>query len=92
MSHPTNWACRSCRMLLGHVRDGVLWPLVAIEQIDPRGVAQVPCPRCGRVRVWLPTDPSPTSMPGLSRRLLEMGGAGQGTPNRRRRSARSPIG
>ena len=92
MSHATVWTCRSCRVVLGQVRDGVLLPLVPVESVDAGGAARVPCPRCGRVRVWLPTDPSPTGMAGLSRRLLEMGGAGQGTPNRRRRSARSPIG
>jgi hypothetical protein len=32
----------------------VLRPLVPVESVDGRGVARVPCPRCGRVRTWLP--------------------------------------
>jgi hypothetical protein len=55
MSHTTDWTCRSCRAVLGRVRDGVLWPVVPVESVDTRGVARVPCPRCGRVRVWRPT-------------------------------------
>ena len=56
MSHAVDWRCRaaSCRFVLGQVRDGVLQPLVPVEAVDGRGVARVPCPRCGRVRVWLP--------------------------------------
>ena len=49
MSHSTAWACRSCRAVLGHVRDGVLQPIVPVASVDGRGVARVPCPRCGRV-------------------------------------------
>jgi hypothetical protein len=52
MSHATDWACRSCRAVLGQVRDGVLRRLVAVDSIDERGVARLPCPQCGRVRVW----------------------------------------
>ena len=55
MSHSTDWTCRSCRAVLGQVRDGVLRPLVPVESVDGRGVARVPCPRCGRVRVWAPS-------------------------------------
>ena len=51
MSHPTAWTCRSCRFVLGQVRDGVLRPLVPVEAVDGRGVARVPCPRCG-VSCW----------------------------------------
>ena len=54
MSHPTDWTCRSCRFVLGQVREGVLRPSVTVELIDSRGVARVRCPRCGRVRVWFP--------------------------------------
>jgi hypothetical protein len=32
----------------------MLHPHVAVESVDGRGVARVPCPRCERVRVWLP--------------------------------------
>ncbi len=56
MSHPTDWRCRSCRFVLGQVRDGVLRPLVPVESVDGHGVARVPCPRCGRVRLWFPAD------------------------------------
>jgi hypothetical protein len=52
MSHTTDWTCRSCRAVLGRVCDGVLRPLVPVESVDGRGAARVPCPRCGRVRVW----------------------------------------
>src|SRR5205823_3682408 len=54
MSHTTAWTCRSCRAVLGQVRDGVLWSVVPVESVDGRGVARVPCPGCGRVRVWEP--------------------------------------
>jgi hypothetical protein len=54
VSHSTAWLCRSCRAPLGQVRDRVLYPLVPVESVDGRGVARVPCPGCGRVRVWLP--------------------------------------
>ena len=54
VSHPTTWACRSCRAPLGQVRDRVLYPLAPVESVDGRGVARVPCPGCRRVRVWVP--------------------------------------
>ena len=52
MSRTTDRTCRSCRAVLGQVRDGVLRPLVPVESVNQRGVARVPCPECGRVRVW----------------------------------------
>ena len=55
MSHPTAWTCRSCRFVLGQVHDGVLRPLATVESVDGRGMARVPCPRCGRVRIWFPS-------------------------------------
>lgn len=55
MSHAVEWSCRSCRSVLGHVRDGVLRPVVKIESVDARGVARLPCPDCGRVRAWVPS-------------------------------------
>ena len=55
MSHATDWTCRSCRAVLGHVRDGVLRPLVPVESVDGRGVVRVPCPDCGRIRMWEPS-------------------------------------
>ena len=79
MSHATDWACRSCRTPLGHVRDGVLRPLVPIESVDGRGVARVQCPRCGRVRVWLPAAASPAATDGLGTGRPESGRAGRGT-------------
>ena len=54
MSHATDWTCRSCRFVLGHVRDGVLRPVVPVESLDGHGVARVPCPKCGGVRTWVP--------------------------------------
>jgi hypothetical protein len=54
MSRITDWTCRACRTVLGQVRDGVLYPLVPVESVDGRGVARLPCPTCGRVRVWQP--------------------------------------
>jgi hypothetical protein len=56
MSHAVAWLCRAaaCRFVLGQVRVGVLHPLVPVESVDGRGVARMPCPRCGRVRMWLP--------------------------------------
>ncbi len=66
MSHATDWTCRSCRYVLGQVRDGVLRPLVAIESVDGRGVARMPCPTCGRVRAWVPSVPTP-DYAGLNR-------------------------
>jgi hypothetical protein len=62
MSHITDWRCRSCRAVLGHVRDGVLRPLVPVESVDGRGAALVPCPGCGRVRVWAPAATSAAPM------------------------------
>jgi 4-hydroxy-3-methylbut-2-en-1-yl diphosphate synthase IspG/GcpE len=42
-------------MPLGKVKeDGALALLVRAESIDQWGVANVPCPRCGRVKVWFP--------------------------------------
>lgn len=55
MSHVTDWTCRSCSRVLGHVRDSVLRPVATVESVDGRGVARVPCPRCGRVRAWVPS-------------------------------------
>ena len=55
MSHSTTWTCRSCRAVLGRVRDGVLRPCVPVESVNQRGVARVPCPECGRVRAWAPS-------------------------------------
>jgi hypothetical protein len=55
MSHPTDWTCRSCRAVLGTVSGGVLRPLVPVASVDGRGVARVPCPACGRLRVWEPS-------------------------------------
>jgi hypothetical protein len=55
MSHPTAWRCRSCRAVLGHVRDGVLHPTVPVESVDGRGVTRLACPKCGRVRAWVPS-------------------------------------
>ena len=61
MSHAVEWRCRSCRVVLGQVRHGVLRPLVPIESVDGRGLARVPCPRCGRVRVWVPSGSGPAA-------------------------------
>ena len=55
MSHVISWTCRSCRAVLGHVRDGVLRPVAAVESVDGWGVARIPCPTCRRVRAWLPS-------------------------------------
>jgi hypothetical protein len=63
MSHATTWTCRSCRAVLGQVRDGVLRPCVPVESVDGRGVARVPCPGCGRVRVWEPAADQCTRRP-----------------------------
>jgi hypothetical protein len=68
MSHPTARICRSCRFVLGQVRDGVLRPLVPVASVDGRGVARVPCPRCGRVRMWFPAAPAATTSVTHSRR------------------------
>jgi hypothetical protein len=58
MSHTTDWRCRSCRAVLGLVRDGVLRPVVPVESVDARGVARLPCLACGRVRIWAPSRTS----------------------------------
>jgi hypothetical protein len=71
MSHTTDWTCRSCRSVLGRVRDGVLRPIVPVESVDRRGVARVACPGCGRVRVWETvgaTRPDPAPRAGVSGR------------------------
>jgi hypothetical protein len=53
-SGTSDWTCRSdgCRMPLGRIADGTLVLYVPAESIDARGTARVPCPRCGRVKVW----------------------------------------
>jgi len=64
MSHATDWTCRSCRTVLGQVREGLLWPTVMVESVDGRGVARLSCPGCGRVRVWEPSgDRRSTDVP-----------------------------
>jgi len=62
MTHITNWTCRSCRHVLGHVRDGLLRPAVPVESVDEQGVARIPCPSCRRVRAWVPTRAVPSRM------------------------------
>jgi len=47
MSRATDWTCRSCRAVLGQVRDGVLRPAVPVESVDGQGVPRVPCPTWG---------------------------------------------
>ena len=66
MSHAADWTCRPCRIILGHVWDGVLRPVVAVESVDGPGVARVPCARCGQVRVWWPawSDRDPAVLDG----------------------------
>ena len=54
MTHAARWTCRGCGALLGRVRDGVLWPLAAVESVDGRGVARLRCPWCAAVRDWFP--------------------------------------
>ncbi len=49
---------RMPRTPLGRVRDGVLRPLVPVASVDGRGMVRVPCPKCGRVRVWCSADPT----------------------------------
>jgi hypothetical protein len=74
MSHASPWTCRACRAVLGQVRDGVLRPTVPVESVDGRGVTRVPCPDCGRVRMWGPSPEGPASSkphdPGSSLRRL----------------------
>jgi hypothetical protein len=67
MSHTTDWRCRSCRAVLGRVRDGVLWPMVPVESVDGRGAARVPCTTCGRVRVWAPAGETVEARPRTGR-------------------------
>jgi len=55
VSHTTDWTCRSCRAVLGQVHNAVLHPIVTVRSIDRQGLARVPCPRCGRVRDWVPS-------------------------------------
>jgi hypothetical protein len=59
----TEWRCRraTCRSLLGKVQAGTLRPHVAVQSVDCHGVAAVPCPRCGRVKVWFPTREATSS-------------------------------
>ena len=72
VSHATDWTCRACGFLLGRVRDGVLYPVVTVERIDSRGVAQLRCPRCETARHWFPAgvaaavagDRRPADRPG----------------------------
>jgi hypothetical protein len=59
MSHATAWVCRTCRTPLGQVRNGVLYPSVPVGSVDEQGVAHIPCPGCGRVRVWKPSVGEP---------------------------------
>jgi hypothetical protein len=56
----TDWTCRSCRTVLGQVRDGTLRPQVPVESVDGCGVARLPCPTCGRVRAWISSLSMPT--------------------------------
>jgi hypothetical protein len=63
MSHVSDWVCRSCRAVLGHVRDGVLCPVVAVASINALGVARVLCPHCGRIRAWEPVGCGPLCAP-----------------------------
>jgi hypothetical protein len=54
------WRCKTCGTQLGDVDGGgtlTLTPAVRAESIDRRGVARVPCPECGRVKVWWPSTP-----------------------------------
>ena len=55
MSHATDWRCRACRTPLGHVRDGVLRPVVPVASVDGRGVARLRCPACEEARHWFPS-------------------------------------
>ena len=55
MRHVSNWTCRSCRAVLGQVRDGVLHPTVAVESVDGREIGGVACQQCGRAWEWEPT-------------------------------------
>ncbi len=54
-----NPICRTCHLVLGHVRDGVLRPLARVESVDEWGVARVPryagaSPRPGRGKRYGP--------------------------------------
>jgi hypothetical protein len=57
------WTCRSedCRFPLGEVREGTLVLYVKAESVDRSGLTRVPCPKCGRVKVWFPTKERATS-------------------------------
>ena len=81
MSHAAAWRCRSeaCLRVLGHVRDGVLHPLVPVGSVDGRGVARLACSQCGRVRVWLPASAGPAATDRPSTRLLDSRTTGRGT-------------
>jgi hypothetical protein len=48
MSHATDWTCRSCRAILGRVRDGELDPLESADSIDATDPWLMPRP--GRSR------------------------------------------
>ena len=61
MSHMTYWTCRSCRTVLGTVRDRALYPVVLVEAVDGRGLARLRCPKCARVRVWWPLELKPST-------------------------------
>ena len=59
-------------MPLGRVQGGVLYPVVAVQSLNQRGMARVLCPTCGRVRLWFPSaaaaaaagDRRPADRPG----------------------------
>ena len=54
MSHAVEWRCRSCRAVLGHVRDGVLRPLVPVESVDGWGVAGYRVRAAGESKLGFP--------------------------------------
>jgi hypothetical protein len=59
MSHPTIWRCRAYQTPLGVVRsDGALEVRLrtAAITISAGGLAHVPCPACGLVRAWRPSQ------------------------------------
>lgn len=55
------WRCRGCKARLGVVLQpgGVLRleTPVGTVAVDPYGVVAVQCPRCSRVRQWMPVHP-----------------------------------
>jgi hypothetical protein len=67
MSERQPWRCRACGRVLGEVVDGILAPHVAVRSVDRRGVAEVLCPSCGRVKLWFPTT-GPALGPAGTRR------------------------